>query len=337
MVADTGPRCTGLPFPKDVENIQEIEVQDPVDGSRAYVYLAVYPDTAPRSGTDYVTYNVEKNLIETTDYTIGYHAEAPISISRLAVPRRAGGSGQSVADRQKIRARAVTVWNILTISKNENDFRAEILAYTDGPVRVVRRTRNWVRLFGRVPSPSVELTSVYWKTGMQFPLKIRVPFRVPRFFEEAGLRVYVDTPPDVPGRKFYNAHNRQGMLIDGRMSEAERHVDTTPSDWQVVAGTRPEHREGWFSRQVMIDAPQSVSMPLYYLDDASTPDEPERYPGCFGCLGFELDGLDELEKGDYTILVQMFPLLSYRPGDEKAFLDIYDRPLVVRTKVLAKP
>jgi hypothetical protein len=333
--ADLGRRCGREELPQVFVSMTEITITDPLDGGEGFAYLVAYDRIAPRSPVDYVVLNAAKNVIETTDYVVGYNPDAPISINLLKVPRSAGGSGQSVADRQKVRAHATSAWNLVHISKNADDFQAEVLAYSDGPVRVIRRTRNWVNLIWRIPSPSVELTSMYWKTGMSFPLEIRMPFNISAFFRDVGMTIYVDTPPDVPGRVFYNRHNRGGVLIDGRTSQAERDLDRRPSDWQVVAGTTPAHPEGWFSRQVFNAAQVPVRLPLFYVDDAATPDPPERFPGCFGCLGFELAGLQDIPAGSYRIQVEMFPLIDFRPGDEAAFLQITDAPLSVTAKPLA--
>jgi len=312
----------------------EIILTDPVDGGRGFVYLLEFPGEAPRSAIDYVRYDVANNQIETTDYRVSYDSAAPISIGWLSVKQEAGGSDQSVADRQKIRIEALAKGDLLRFHRNEEHFRAEVTAYTDGAVRVLRRSRTWLLLLWRIPSPSIEITSTYWKTGMIFPMRVRIPFRISRIFHRVQMRVYVDTPPQVPGRRFYNAHNREGVAIDGKMSQAEYDLDLRPAEWQVVAGSRPEHREGWFSRQRHQADQSGIAMPLYYLDDAALADGPEHYPGCFGCLGFELAGLEEMAAGDTEVEVQMFPLTEYHPGDEQRFLDILDRPLQVQIIVL---
>lgn len=337
IAGDAGSARGDAGLPAGCQGGVEIALQDPVDGGTGYVYLLAFAGAAPRSEADYVVYDVAVDMISSTDYVVGYHPDSPISINNLFVPVSAGGSGQSVADRQKIRASATSIWNLVTISRSEGDFRSEVLAYTDGPVRVIRRTRNWMRLVWRIQSPSVELTTIYWKTGMQFPLRINVPFKVSRFFREVTMRIYVDTPPDVPGRVFYNRHNVDGVVVDGRMSERENSLNREPADWQVVAGSLPGHREGWFSRQLYDPEKVPVRLPVYYFDDATTADPPERFAGCFGCLGFELDGLGDLDAGSYAIFIQMFPMKSYRPGDETSYLAIHDHPLAVAAKPLPYP
>ncbi len=334
ICADAGPRLQPFLLPPGVEAGLELDVVDPRDGGRAYVYLLAFAGPAPRSNVDYVWYHEQANEIETTDYLIGYHADAPISAAKLYVKPAIGGTNVSVADRQKVRIEGDLFWNLMHLERNENDFRAEVLGYIDGPVRIIRRTKNWNRLVWKIPTPSVELTSVYWKTGMEFPLTIDLPFKISTFFRSAAMRIYIDTPPQVTGRRYYNDHNPQGVDIDGMMSEAELKLDPAPFDWQVVAGSRPEHPEGWFSRNMYDKDKIPASMVLYYHDDVGRLDPPERYPGCYGCLGFEFVDLDKLPAGKFSILIQMYPVVNYHPGDERRLLQIADAPLQVNSRVI---
>lgn len=334
LTADSGAQVDPDRLPAEAATRVEITLIDPADGGRGFVYLLGFKGKASRSAIDYVRYDVENNVIETTDYRVSYDPAAPISIGWLSVRRGAGGSDQSVADRQKIRLEAVVKGSFLRFHRNEEHFRAEVTAYIDGSVRVLRRSRTWLLLVWKIPSPSIEMTSTYWKTGMYFPMRVQIPFRISRIFNRVQMRVYVDTPPQVVGRVFYNARNRNGVSIDGKMSQAEFDLDLRSSDWQVVAGTRPEHREGWFSRQMHQAEQTGIDMPLYYLDDMAIDDGPENMPGCFGCLGFELTGLEGMAAGETRVEVQMFPLVDYRPGDEKMYLDILNRPLKAEILVL---
>jgi len=331
---DAGSRLDPEQLPESVRAGVEIEVIDPVDGSRGYVYLLAFYEQATRSEVDYVVYDVARNEIETTDYHIGYDAEAPISIDNLRVKKPDGSEGASVADRQKVRIEGDTFWNLMHLSRNEGDFRCKVLGYIDGPVRVIRHTKNWQVIFWEIPTPSVCLTSIYWKTGMTFPITVEIPFSIKRLFRTVSMRIYVDSPPQVTGRRYYNSNNLQGVDIDGRMSRAERAMDPRPFSWQVVAGTTDEHPEGWFSRQLYDPEKVPVQLPLYYLDNENEPDAPEHFPGCYGCLGFEFEGIGELESGSFAVEVQMYPMPSYSPGEEAEYLQITDNPLKIRAKKL---
>lgn len=338
MAADTGDRFDAQPWPPGAVKSVEIALTDPDDGGVGYAYLFAFDEDAPDCDADYVVYHVDLNEIETLDYLIGYDPKAQISLGKVIVKPAFGGTGVSVADRLKIRISATVALNLFRIERTEEDFKTKIIAYTDGPVRVIRQTRAWQTLFWDIPSPASYMTTVYYRNQMRFPITIDVPFDVSMFFRDVSMRVSVDTPHDVPGqRRYYNDANRAGVTFDGRMSDAEAKLDRRPFTWQVVAGTDQRHPEGWFSRQKVIsEKAVPISLPLYYADDLDRPDPPENYPGSFGNLGFEFQGIDMLKKGALRIEVQQYPLLNYAPGDEDTYLKVDDRPLTIRTRPLAR-
>ena len=334
MAADTGDRADAdTDFGADT--CAEITLKDPDDDTAGYAYLCRYTNgDAPRSTKDYVDFDIEADQVNAADYILGYDPKAPIAIGKLIVRPSFGGSGQDVADRLKIRVKATVAMNMFSLSRNEEDFLIETTGYTDGPVRVIRRSKSWQNLIWNIPSPASHVTVVYYRNQMSFPINLELPFDMSAFFRDVSMRVSVDTPPNVPGRKYYSDRNPGGVLIDGKMSEAEKNLDPGQVGWQVVAGSTPDHREGWFQRQVVRGNGQKVSMPLFYRDDADTPDGPERFRGSHGNLGFTLSGVQNLKKGSIELYVQQFPLVDYKPGDEDRFLKVLDRPLETEVRRL---
>lgn len=327
MAADLGDEAEEPKWPDGGIVGAKIIAIDPDTGGKGFAYLYVFSGDAPVCPADYVVLHEEKNEIETLDYIVAYDPKAPIAIGKLAVNKRLGAGGQNVADRLKIRIKGTVRWNLFEIQRDETGFITANVAYTDGPVRVLRYTKSRQKLFFNIPSPSTYMTSIYYKNQMQFPITIELPFDVSGFFEDISLRVSVDTPDSVKGRMYYNNNNPQGLEIDGVMSDAEKNINTGQYDWQVVAGTQPEHPEGWFSRQLVDTKGQKVTLPLYYQDDISTPDPPENIPGSCGNLGFWVSGVQNLKKGSIDVMVQQFPVINYKPGDEKPYMKVYDRPL----------
>ena len=333
MAADMGSRPANITWPKGATDCVEIIATDPDDGGVAFAYLFSFKDTAPTCPVDYVICRPEKDEIETVDFFTAYDPDAPISTDRLIIKPSFGGSGYDVADRLKIRVKAKTALNLVEIYRTEEDFNVEITAYTDGSVRVLRQTRAWQTLFWGIPSPSSTQTSIYYRNQMQFPITIDVPFDVSMFFKEVSLRVSIDTPSDVPGlRRYYNNHNTDGVDVDGKMSPREKNINKGQVHWQVVAGTTPQHPEGWFSvHEITSSKSTSISLPLWYVDDVDFVDPPENIQGSCGNLGFMLQGIDMLKKGYLKIIVKQFPVINYKPGDENEFLKIDQRPLVIET------
>ncbi len=117
------------------------------------------------------------------------------------------------------------------------------------------------------------------------------------------------------------------------MSEDEKNLNRGQVGWQVMAGTTPEHPEGWFSRQSVRSSKETpITLPLWYVDDDTHLDPPENVPGCHGNLGFAFQGIDMLKEGAIEIDVKQFPLINYKPGDEDTYLKVDDRPLTIDVK-----
>lgn len=338
MAADMGGRAEPFPWPDGAIVCFELEAHDPVDGGKAYAYLCSFSGPGPKSKIDYVRLDVAKDEIETVDYVVGYDPKAPISLSKLQVKKEFGGQGADVADRLKIRVKAEAAMGLFELDRNEEDFIVENVAYIDGPVRVIRLSKAWQKLFWNIPTPSSLQFTTYYRNAVEFPMTVNIPFDVSLFFKNLSMRVSIDTPDNVPGlRRYYNNNNPKGVAVDGVMSPAEINMDRRHVKWQVIAGTTPEHPEGWLALQtIKTDNKSPISFSLYYQDDINKPDPPENIPGCYGNLGFEFTGVDSFKKGRMEMMVKQYPVLNYKPGDEIEYIQINSRPLRFSVKSLTR-
>ena len=69
-----------------------------------------------------------------------------------------------------------------------------VVAWIDGPIRVVRRTKNRQTLFWKIPTPSATLDNIYYANAFEFPTRVDLPFDVDQeqvieTFEKARLKV----------------------------------------------------------------------------------------------------------------------------------------------------
>ena len=330
MAADAGPRWIGA-FP-DAPRIAEVTATDPVNGARGYAYVLAGLENPPRSDADYVDFDEARMEVRARDYVMAYDPKAPISIGKLLARPRAGGSGLNIADRLKIRFHA-KVLGLFPIDRNEEDFSVEEVGLKDGPVRVIRETVNWTRLFWRIPTPKVEVATLFYGTKMIFPIAFDIPFDVNAFLANPSLRLTTDSTCKRPGRTYYNSRNPRGVAVDGKTSPDERALDTRQYDWALVAGTLPAEPGGWLSRVVLNRIDFRTGYRLFYLDDLSVPDPPENEPGSCANIGYEFEGIPYVRKGIVRVTTYMYPMGGiYQPGDERTLLDDLDRPLEINSR-----
>ena len=76
---------------------------------------------------------------------------------------------------------------------------------------------------------------------------------------------------------------------------------------------------------------QNIPNWLYYKDDVTALDEPEGEPGQYGNMGWDIDNMDKLPKGIYSIFLVVYFTDNYRAGDHIKYLNIEHHPLKVNT------
>jgi hypothetical protein len=326
MVRDAGDGAAAGSVPHAAVKALEIEISDPRGGA-GYVYLAYFKTSAPRSGADYVSYNPKTKHVKAVMYEMGFHPQFPIGIGYLTASKAAGGDGINRVDRMKVRVEATALLGI-EFKRNEEDFTSVDVAYIDGPVRVIRRTRNRMVLILSIPTPSAIIDNVYYRDFFYFPTEVYVPFNIGAVINKASVRITVDLTSKARGITFYNSNNRgPGFVFDGAMSEAENKLNLDPFTWMVQVHNSPGNRAAWLNRLVIEQRVGGFRPKLYYRDDTSVEDAPDDHPGHFGDVGFIIDNLPELESGIYRMVSVMYCVPEYKLGREKKYLDILDKPL----------
>ena len=337
MAKDAGALAPPIMWPEGWDRALTIELADPVDGGRAWVFLLHFADPPAPSSIDYVRYDDDRTTIHARNYRMSFHPDAPIGIGDLALLPAGGGDGRDMADRLKIRFRSGTVLRI-RINRNEEQFTSRTIAWIDGPVRVIRRTSNRMILFWRIPTPSAELDNVYYANIFEFPTRVDLPFDADAFLRDPEFRVSTDLYREACGRfVFRNEHNPDGVLVDGVMSEAEQNLDRSTYRWSCMHGVAPGRTGGWLNRLLYstIDAP--VHPTLYYNDDAASDDGPEDEPGEFGDVGYCLEGIEHIKRGRFELLSVMYSFPEYSPEAVERILLVLDRPLVIEVGPLQVP
>ncbi len=260
IAKDIGDRAAGPEMFSGLDGVKrtaELVISDH-EGHAGYVYLIGFAGAAPRAGVDYVSYNPDEKMIATEYYRMGFHPACPIGIGYLAALPAAGGKGFNPVDRMKIRGKGKTVG--ITLRRNEEDFVSKDVAYIDGPVRIVRRSKNYMKLPLGIPTPSAVIDNIFYRDFFYFPTEAYVPFNpvtMARWvsYVVSGATAYtsIDLCEKAKGTVFYNANNTEGTVIDGRMSEKEKNLDRGFSDWLALMHKDKEKgiHFGWVSQMII--------------------------------------------------------------------------------------
>ncbi|MEW6203097.1 MAG: hypothetical protein AB1546_14055, partial [bacterium] len=176
MAKDVGGRAAEYDFPDGFRKKAEIMVTDPLTQGRGWAYIFSFSAPPPPSKVDYVTMQKNGQRIKALNYETSFSKNAIIGFDSLVITKAGGGSGKNTTDRLKIRATMKTRVLPLTITKTEDDFTSSLIAYIDGPVRVIRRTKNQMYLFWKIPTPASVIDNIYYYDFFLWPTIVNVPF-----------------------------------------------------------------------------------------------------------------------------------------------------------------
>lgn len=331
MTKDIGGKVTEGDFPEGFKKKVEVAVTDPLTKKKGWAYVFSFTEPPPRSDVDYVSCLKGCEQIRALHYENAFAKDAKIGFDMLKITKAGKGSGKNMIDRLKIRAKTGTKIIPITITKNENDFVSALIAYIDGPVRVIRRTRNQMFIFWKIPTPASVIDNVYYYNYFLWPTVVDVPFDVSKLLKECEFKVITDGHSNSRGRIFINSNNLDGVVMDGKMSEAEKNLDLSPYKWSVVYGLKEGDTGAWMNRLVYDTSVEAQPM-LFYLDDVSIKEPPEREKGYFGAIGYDLKKMETLSAGIWELTSIMYNIPVYTPGDEVEYLNILDHPIKINVK-----
>lgn len=334
MAADTGHQVPLEVAGEGSIEVMEIELVDPVTQQRGWVYVlpATFSDRV--STRDYVSINEQDLEVTARDYVFRFTPDAPVSFDYLAI-RHEDEPALNIVDRLKIRAWS-RVLGLVRVNVDEEDLDSELRGYIDGPVRVIRRSRNTYHI-AIIPTLRTDLEASFYFSHFDFDLTGKMPINADTFVSHAELRVSVDYNDNVRGATFYTGTYRKGYTFNGKPDGLPKssQLSRAPYQWGAIYGFGKDGKDGWFSR--MIPGP---TLPTWFQpfveDDAERDDSPERVPGVNN-VGFYSDKMKKMKSGPFSLRSYLFRIHEFDSKDVSPYLNITDNPLEIKVRTLKIP
>jgi len=330
MAGDLGDRVASVHWPAGIARGCEIEVRDPLAGGRGWAYLFWFENPPAPSSRDYVRYARREDRIHTDCFSLGYSpAQDLVYTTYMSIDPKGRGRGEDIMDRINIRFSASIFLQSITFSRNEDDFVSRVIAYKDGPVRVMRRVANSMRLVLGMRTPRIIAYSMYYRDAIETPNVLHLPVSLAAVARSVYFEGGTDYNRRAYGMRFFNPRNPRGVLVDGRMSPEERALDLGEHEWTLTAGA-----QGIILNRVeMGEGVKGVlSKQLIYIDDFTYSNAPEEEAGVTPKIGFSLQNLLALKKGTYRYNARFSFLPDAEPATVKAYVAILDQPLEVSVR-----
>jgi hypothetical protein len=322
MASDTGERVrrTGLPV---ASRSVEIVIHDPLAGSTQWAYLLGFTGAAPRAPGSYVEYIASMDRVRGARVSLGFHRGMP---DYLAITGGPDGRENNLLDRLKVRASATFLWGLIHFSRNEDDLTNQFVGWRQGPIRVIRCQRQWVRIGWGIRSPTFGSYTYFYRDFAELPVGLRLNFPPTYFFGNIVAQVVLDFR-SLRGWSIVAPSLSAPLLIDGAMTAQHAALNRLPDSWFALVG--PEVT----LVQTMDVSPSLASVRRRLLfREGSNPEPPESVVGEEPGVGYRLDEWEHVGAGAHTLQSTSYALP--RDVDVRQFVAARATPLQVGAQPL---
>lgn len=347
---EVGDRATAqaLKLVPGYQAVQEVELTDPLDQTKAWIYVYRFPPGAPIPPpvtTDLVSLTVQPSQDEDDEAVCTYRGEGfsfnnsrtpnnQVRATSATLQRADGTWSPSPIDCSFMRGVATFMW--VEVVRHSSDIKVQLGGWIDGPIRVVAQSQLKVYLALGFWATTPDSYYILWPNKVSMPTNASCPVNL----DEGGDSSYTlcwDMARATRGWKFYNSHNPDPVDIDGVMSPEEKRLDLTWPDWNCVYG--PEG--AMISKFIIPSSMQRPTNRLVYLDDAAAGEEAveeglQFETGAFGTNGYRCD-LRGMRSGTYPgdYLTWYLPA-GFQQGDHVKYLNEWDHPIKATTGTIGE-
>lgn len=153
----------------------ELKISDPQKGTSGWVYVVRYASEPPaRAKQHYVSYQETEHRVVAPDYEFVYSAEHSVMLEDLKV------DDVSILEQSKIRGKVKAGLGPLatTMKFDERAIDGYDAGYINGPVRIIKRSIDHVKIGAGMRSPEVNCDHYYYPWHAEVPMLFSMRFPV---------------------------------------------------------------------------------------------------------------------------------------------------------------
>lgn len=318
MFQDMGEKASSKPPCEKAAEIQTI-------GRYAYICFSEKMPSFAEDQKTYVTYLPKEDKIIALGYESRFDAKNPLVQNELIPKNAVGVANQNIIDRFKVRF-LLAIKNFFDVTVSEENMTVKKIGYKAGPIRLTRRVLIYKTLGPIRVSPKIESDFFFYPYNILIPSEISNPLDGPKSLEEKSVGFSgLDFSHSFQGTQFYTNTQRQPVVFDGKMSDAEKALNGQEVYWWVATG-----KQGILMVKTNWDpalTKAGVKAEMIYSDDWNKVDPPENEQG-ETLIGFQLN-VSKIPAGKYRIMTnQIFPPSTFIKGDEEKILQALQKPVL---------
>ena len=228
IVKDAGEQDRKRAIQLGAERIVELEIEDPVDHGKGWVYLAYFATNAPAlSDTRYVRYEPSSFRISGPEHEFIY---SPDNIMVLEDFRL---GGVSILTASRIRG-AVTAGIgplMFDFAFSEKTIQGYNAGYIEGPVRIIKRSVERIQLGAGITSPVMNCDHFHYPWHAEIPILISKQFPVRQVSIQATSIFRTSTlfMAEIDG-------GADPILLQGRSTNRNLLTNNQEAEWIKLSG-----------------------------------------------------------------------------------------------------
>lgn len=292
VAADAGIRLSDPAKLAGSTPLVEIRIAGTPGAPPKWIYAGASSERKARRANHYIEYDQASDLVTSATYSLGFSGRKPFLVDsfRWKIPA-GGGWSPDLTDTMKIRHRGRFL-GLLPFRRTQRDYSSRLTAVKIGPLRVIRRTENRIRVLWHLKTPALYIDYVMMPNGFIMDTVIELPFNVGLFFSDLETLTTVDWSEDntLPRLTIHSPEHHKALTIDGHMSSDKHHFNLLQSSQFAMTSSLGD-------MLVSLEIPPGVPItPWLYLRDAQDEaDPPENRIGQFGNAGFRTTGWEQID------------------------------------------
>ena len=244
-----------------------------------------------------LNYNAEHDIIFSKLYKIGFSKKYPFLMDqfhwRLDAPNNWTAD---LTDTMKIRHKGEFLG--LKVRRTQDDYSSKLTAVKEGPLRIIRRTKNHLKVLWKLKAPALYIDYVISEHGFVMDMMIDIPFNLSYFFNDLSTITTMDWNHLTPPKNFIIKATKEypEMLINGIPSNNKQIFNHIKSNHFSLSDTIG-------NVNIILDVPEDflIQAQLYLIDDVNQADPPENDQGQYGNIGFKTTGWENLSSHLYHL------------------------------------
>lgn len=243
----------------------------------------------------YLSYNKAQDIISSADFKIGFSRSKPFLIDTFQWHLDNNQWSSDLSDMMKIRHKGHFLG--LPFRRTQDDYSSVLSAVKQGPLRVIRRTENRIKVFWKLKTPKLYIDYIMTPDGFSMDTMVDIPFKISFFFSELETLTTMDWNPDQSGKLLVsNAQLARPIVINGKDSVLKQMFNNIEDN-----RFRVETFKGNLEVELQVPDNFPVHAMLYLKDNPDAVDPPENYPGQTGNVGFRTIGWEDIDSHLYHL------------------------------------